>query len=49
MEVNGLPALEFRRNLLPRGDHIGIYCYNNRADEGYIDIDYLHYQNKNNQ
>lgn len=31
-----------------RGDHIGIYCYNNRADEGYIDIDYLHYQNKNN-
>ena len=28
-----------------RGDRIGIYCYNNRADEGYIDIDYLHYQN----
>lgn len=21
----------------------GIYCYNNDADEGYIDVDYLHY------
>ncbi len=26
-----------------RGDRIGIYCYNNDADEGYIDVDYLHY------
>lgn len=26
-----------------RGDRIGIYCYNNDADEGFIDVDYLHY------
>jgi len=26
-----------------RGDRIGIYCYNNLAEEGYVDIDYLHY------
>ena len=26
-----------------RGDRIGIYCYNNLADDGFIDVDYLHY------
>ena len=26
-----------------RGDRIGIYNYNNVSDEGYIDVDYLHY------
>ena len=27
-----------------RGDRIGIYCYNNLSDSGYIDVDYLHYR-----
>ena len=27
-----------------RGDRIGIYNYNNVADSGYIDVDYLHYE-----
>ena len=27
-----------------RGDRIGIYCFNDISDEGYIDVDYLHYQ-----
>lgn len=27
-----------------RGDRIGIYCYNNRGENGFVDIDYLHYQ-----
>jgi beta-xylosidase len=27
-----------------RGDRIGIYNYNNLADSGYVDIDYLHYK-----
>ena len=26
-----------------RGDRIGIYCYNNESDDGFVDIDYLHY------
>ena len=26
-----------------RGDRIGIYCYNNQSDDGFVDIDYLHY------
>ena len=26
-----------------RGDRIGIYNYNNKSDDGYVDIDYLHY------
>lgn len=26
-----------------RGDRIAIYCYNNLADDGYIDVDYFHY------
>ena len=26
-----------------RGDRIGLYNYNNHADEGYVDIDFLHY------
>ena len=26
-----------------RGDRIGIYCYNERGQEGYIDVDYFHY------
>lgn len=29
-----------------RGDRIGIYCYNNLSDSGYIDVDYLHYEMK---
>lgn len=27
-----------------RGDRIGIYCFNDEKDEGYVDIDYLHYK-----
>lgn len=26
-----------------RGDRIAIFCYNNKADEGYVDVDYFHY------
>ena len=26
-----------------RGDRIGIYCYNNEKEMGYVDIDYFHY------
>lgn len=27
-----------------RGDRLAIYCYNNRNDEGYVDVDYFHYK-----
>jgi len=27
-----------------RGDYIGIYCFNNFEDKGYIDVDWFHYQ-----
>jgi beta-xylosidase len=27
-----------------RGDRIGIFCYNNRADDGYVDVDYFNYE-----
>lgn len=26
-----------------RGDRIGIYCYNNQADEGWVDVDFVRY------
>ncbi len=26
-----------------RGDRIGIFCYNNKADDGYVDVDYFRY------
>nr|MDQ2730493.1 family 43 glycosylhydrolase [Armatimonadota bacterium] len=26
-----------------RGDRIGIYSYNNKADEGWVDVDFFHY------
>jgi beta-xylosidase len=26
-----------------RGDRIGIFCFNNKADDGYVDVDFLHY------
>ena len=26
-----------------RGDRIGIYCFNERAEQGYIDVEYFHY------
>ena len=26
-----------------RGDHIGLYSFNNLSDDGYVDADYLHY------
>ena len=26
-----------------RGDRIGIYCFNNKEDKGFVDIDYVHY------
>jgi beta-xylosidase len=26
-----------------RGDRIGIFCYNSKADEGYVDVDYFRY------
>ncbi len=26
-----------------RGDRLGIYCYNNNANEGYVDVDFFHY------
>lgn len=27
-----------------RGDRIGLYCYNNKEDSGYVDVDYFHYK-----
>jgi len=27
-----------------RGDRIGIYCFNNKGEKGYVDIDYCHYR-----
>jgi beta-xylosidase len=27
-----------------RGDRIGIYCYNNKSDEGWADMDFFHYR-----
>ncbi len=27
-----------------RGDRIGIYCYNNNEEKGYVDVDYFHYE-----
>ena len=27
-----------------RGDRIGIYCYNNEEEKGYVDVDYFHYE-----
>jgi beta-xylosidase len=27
-----------------RGDRLGIYCYNNKADAGYVDVDFFHYE-----
>lgn len=27
-----------------RGDRIGIYCFNDDADAGFVDVDYLHYK-----
>lgn len=26
-----------------RGDRIAVYCFNEQADTGYVDVDYLHY------
>ena len=26
-----------------RGDRIGIFCFNEQSDSGYVDVDYLHY------
>lgn len=26
-----------------RGDRIGIYCFNNKEEKGYVDVDYFHY------
>lgn len=26
-----------------RGDRIGIYCYNELGEQGYVDVDYFHY------
>lgn len=26
-----------------RGDRVGIYCFNNKREEGYVDVDYFHY------
>jgi len=30
-----------------RGGMIGIYTFNNKAEKGYIDVDYFHYETKN--
>lgn len=27
-----------------RGGHIGLFCYNNLSDSGYVDFDYFHYE-----
>lgn len=27
-----------------RGDRLGIYCFNDLMEEGYVDVDYFHYQ-----
>ena len=29
-----------------RGDRIGIFCYNDEGEGGFIDVDYLHYAMK---
>jgi hypothetical protein len=26
-----------------RGDRIGIYCFNDKAEDGYVDVDFFHY------
>ena len=26
-----------------RGDRIGIYCFNDRGEKGFVDVDYFHY------
>lgn len=26
-----------------RGDRLGIYCFNDKAENGFVDIDYFHY------
>jgi beta-xylosidase len=26
-----------------RGDRIGIFCFNNKADDGFVDVDFVHY------
>ncbi|MBW4891624.1 glycoside hydrolase 43 family protein [Mucilaginibacter sp. HMF5004] len=32
-----------------RGDRVGIFNYNNKADTGYIDVDFFHYDYSHNQ
>jgi len=27
-----------------RGDRIGVFCFNDIAESGWVDVDYLHYQ-----
>lgn len=29
-----------------RGDRIGIYCFNDKSDKGFVDVDYCHYELK---
>jgi hypothetical protein len=30
-----------------RGDNIGIYCFNNEGERGFVDVDWFHYEFKN--
>ena len=32
-----------------RGDRIGIYCFNNKEDKGFVDVDYVHYYSTKNK
>ena len=32
-----------------RGDRIGIYCFNDKADKGFVDVDYAHYFSTKNK
>jgi beta-xylosidase len=27
-----------------RGDRLGIFCFNNKTDDGYVDVDFFHYE-----
>nr|WP_302323959.1 hypothetical protein [Bacteroides intestinalis] len=27
-----------------RGDRVGIYCFNDKGETGFVDVDYFHYR-----
>jgi hypothetical protein len=30
-----------------QGDNIGVYCYNNESETGFLDVDWFHYEFQN--